>query len=185
MSYPFVVLDLETTWLSRFKHGITEIAAVRYDGDRILDRFQTFINPERHIPSKITQLTGITNEMVANAPLVADVLPEFTNFLGDSIAVAHNSTFDVNFLNYYMQKHHNAMCVNTSLCTRRLANRLLRDLPSKSLHALCSHYGITNMQAHRAMADVEATVSVLHNLLMLLQDEWVHDIEDIIAYQYR
>lgn len=67
--------------MSRFKHGITEIAAVRYDGNRILDRFQTFVNPERHIPSQITQLTGITNDMVANAPIVADVLPEFARFL--------------------------------------------------------------------------------------------------------
>lgn len=67
--------------MSRFKHGITEIAAVRYDGDRVLDRFQTFINPERHIPSKITQLTGITNEMVHGAPVIADVLPDFARFL--------------------------------------------------------------------------------------------------------
>ena len=157
--------------MSRFKHGITEIAAVRYDGDRILDRFQTFVNPERHIPSQITQLTGITNEMVADAPLVADVLPDFARFLGDSIAVAHNSTFDVNFLNYYMHKYHNIHCVQTSLCTRRLANRLLRELPSKSLHALCAHYSITNMQAHRAMSDVEATVSLLDKLLILLEQE--------------
>ena len=185
MSYPFVVLDLETTWLSRFNHGITEIAAVRYDGDRILDRFQTFVNPERHIPSKITQLTGITNEMVANAPLVADVLPDFARFLGDSIAVAHNSTFDVNFLNYYMHKHHDRNCVQTSVCTRRLANRLLRELPSKSLHALCHHYGITNIQAHRAMSDVEATVSLLNKLLILLEQEWIREINEIVSYQYR
>jgi DNA polymerase III epsilon subunit family exonuclease len=91
--------------LSPYKHSITEIAAVRFDGDKILDSFQSLVNPERHIPSFITKLTGIDNEMVDSAPLIQNILPEFVDFLGDDVFVAHNISFDLGFLNYVRYQH--------------------------------------------------------------------------------
>ena len=81
----YVIIDLETTGLSPYKHHITEIAAVRFDGNTIVDTFQTLVNPERHIPSFITKLTGITNEMVESAPRIQEVLPDFVSFLGEDV----------------------------------------------------------------------------------------------------
>ncbi len=77
----YVICDLETTGLSRFRHGITEIAAVRWDGDKEVDRFHSLVNPGRHIPAMIERLTGINNEMVADAPVMKDVLGDFFDFL--------------------------------------------------------------------------------------------------------
>jgi DNA polymerase III epsilon subunit-like protein len=77
----YVICDLETTGLSKFRHGITEIAAVRWDGDREVDRFHTLVNPGRHIPDMVQRLTGIDNLMVADAPKMKDVLPNFFDFL--------------------------------------------------------------------------------------------------------
>ena len=73
----YIVLDIETTWLSKYKHQITEIAAIKFDGENVLDKFHTLVNPQRNIPSMITKLTGITNEMVKDAPTISEVVPDF------------------------------------------------------------------------------------------------------------
>jgi DNA polymerase III epsilon subunit family exonuclease len=94
MSKIFVIVDLETTGLSPYKHAITEIAAVRFDGNEIIGEFQSLVDPERHIPSFITKLTGISNDMVEGSPTICEILPDFLKFLGDDIFVAHNARFD-------------------------------------------------------------------------------------------
>ena len=90
----YVICDLETTGLSRFRHGITEIAAIRRDGTKEINRFQTLVHPGRHVPPFVEKLTGISNAMVANAPSMETALADFFHFLGNDILVAHNSTFD-------------------------------------------------------------------------------------------
>ncbi|HCB51137.1 TPA: hypothetical protein DEP21_00925 [Patescibacteria group bacterium] len=74
---------------------MTEIAAVRFDGNKIVDTFQTLVDPERHIPTFITKITGISNDMIVGAPTIGEILPDFLNFLGDDIFVAHNISFDL------------------------------------------------------------------------------------------
>jgi DNA polymerase III epsilon subunit family exonuclease len=165
----YVIVDIETTGLSKNRHHITEIAAVQFDGKNIINTFQTLINPQTPIPAFITKLTGINNEMVKDAPTIKQALPDFFDFLGDNIFVAHNATFDYGFLNYNRIKHFDVPIKNHTLCTRRLANRIIPQLPNKRLESLCQHFGVTNQRAHRAMGDVMATVNIFEQFLHILK----------------
>jgi DNA polymerase III epsilon subunit family exonuclease len=164
----YIIIDIETTWLSRSHDRIIEIAAVRFDGSTILDTYQTLINPQQSISSFISSFTWITNGMVANAPTIQEVLPWFLAFLQEDIFVAHNATFDHGFITTNTLNHLWYHPQNDVLCTRKLANRLLSHLPSKSLGNLCAYYGIVNNQAHRALADVLATTALLKEFLAML-----------------
>jgi len=179
----YIVLDLETTGLSKYYHNITEIAAIKVKNNRIVEKFEQLVNPRERIPSFITSLTGITNEMVRNKPDIKETLPEFLNFLGDEVIVAHNATFDHGFLTQNAQQHLNKELLNDRLCTRKLANRLLNDLPSKKLACLCEHYNIENDQAHRAMSDVKATYQVFNNFIQTLDQKGVKTKEDIMKFE--
>jgi len=181
----YVICDLETTGLSKFRHGITEVAAVRRDGKREIERFHSLVNPGRHIPPMIQRLTWIDNDMIADAPSMKDVLGDFFDFLGDDPLVAHNSTFDVGFLSHHGHQELDHIFVNPAVCTRKLANRLLPELPSKRLEMLCQHFGIENMRAHRAMADVEVTVHIFDQFVQMLQDRDCCSLEDILRFQSR
>lgn len=163
----FVIIDLETTWLSPYKHCITEVAAVRFDGKEIIDTFQTLVNPERHIPSFITKLTWISNEMVEKSPTIKDILPDFISFLGEDIFVAHNISFDLWFLNYARYENSGCYFENPKLCTRKLAKHLVPELTKRNLWILCEHFSITNSCAHRALSDVHATTELLKNYLRI------------------
>lgn len=165
----YVIVDIETTWLKRDYHWITEIAAVRYDGETIVDQRESLVNPWMPISSMITRLTWISNEMVADQPSIDEVLPWFLSFLWDGIFVAHNASFDRGFLEHNAWFHCGHEWTNRTLCTRKLANRVLPHLKSKSLWSLCDYFGVTNVQAHRAMADVQATVEVLREMINIFE----------------
>lgn len=179
----YIIVDIETTGLSKDRHHITEIAAVQFDGKNIVHTFQTLINPQTPIPAFITKFTGITNEMVQDAPTIDQILPSFMDFLGDHIFVAHNATFDYGFLNNKIIKHFETTIPNPTLCTRRLANRLVSQLPSKRLECLCQHFQVTNQRAHRAMGDVMATVQILEHFLNMLKKRWIEKKSEIIQFQ--
>ena len=176
----FVIIDLETTGLSPYKHSITEIAAVRFDGNQVVDTFQSLVNPERHIPTFITKLTGINNEMVENAPIIQDILPEFISFLGEDIFVAHNISFDLGFLNYARYNHLGCYFSNPTLCTRKLARHLVPEVPKRNLGFLCEHFGITNNRAHRALSDVHATTELLQHFLNIAEKQG-KTIDDLLS----
>lgn len=163
----YVVLDLETTWLIPYREWITEIAAIKCKNWKILDEFQTLINPERHIPNWIVRLTWITNEMVADAPTINEVMPNFSKFLKNDIIVWHNVSFDFRFLNYYHYQCLWTYLENETLCTLKIARRLLPKLPNKKLWTICEYFWITNERAHRAMWDTRATLKVLERYLMM------------------
>ncbi len=179
----YIIVDIETTGLSKESSRITEIAAVSFDGEKILDTFQTLVNPGKPIPAFITHLTGISNEMVKDAPTIDKALPDFLEFLQDHIMVAHNATFDHWFLNHNWLLHLDISIENPILCTRKLANRLVPELPSKRLGMLCEHFNITNQEAHRAMGDVMATVKVFERFLMLLKEKWIENKEQMLQFQ--
>ena len=179
---PVIVLDLETTGLSPYCESITEIAAARLIDGQIIDTFHRLVNPQRPIPRFITRLTGITDEMVKDAPAIADVLDDLRSFLGDDIIVAHNAGFDYKFLCHNFEQHKGFMLTNKTLCTAKLARRVHSDLPSKKLGALCQHYGIINEAAHRAMGDVKATVQVFNSMIKTLSDHEIETAQEVLHF---
>ncbi len=179
----YTVIDIETTGLSKHLHQITEIAAVKIRDNQIVDSFQTLVNPKTRIPRFITKLTGIDNRLVENAPTIKQVLPSFKDFLGNDIIVAHNATFDYGFIAHNLNIHQRENLFNHKLCTRKLANRLLPDLPRKRLSDLCEYFQVQNEQAHRAMGDVQATVEVFNRLLNLLKEKNICEINEILKFE--
>lgn len=179
----YTVLDIETTGLSKQMHKITEIAAVKVENKKVIQEFQTLINPQVNIPSFITSLTGISNSMVRNSPIIEEVIPNFFKFLGEEPIVAHCATFDYGFLNHNSQTFLRREIINPRICTRKLSRRLVPQLPSHKLSMLCEHFHIKNFDAHRAMGDVKATNLVFNNLLDLMQKKGIEKKDEILQFQ--
>lgn len=178
----YVVLDIETTGLSSSYHKITEIAAVKVNDGKIKERYEQLVHPAVKIPSFITRLTGIDDEMVKDAPPIEEALPQFLKFTGRNVIVAHNATFDHGFISKNAAKL-DLPFVNRPLCTRKLSTRLLPDLPSKRLGAICEHLNIAHPNAHRAMPDVLATHEIFHHLHSLLKQHGIKKMEDVLTFQ--
>jgi DNA polymerase-3 subunit alpha (Gram-positive type) len=178
----YVILDIETTGLSKHRHRITEIAAIKIKGEDIVGEFQSLVDPEVPIPKFITSLTGITNEMVKDAKTIDKVLPSLIDFIGSDILVAHSATFDHGFLKYNAEKI-GIRFFNEKLCTRKLANRLLQNLPSKKLGCVCEHLEIVNEQAHRAMADTKATMKIFLKFKRMMYELDIKTPEDIKMFE--
>lgn len=151
----YAIVDIETTGGS-FPDRITEIAIFIHDGKNILDKYQTLINPECYISPFITQLTGITNEMVQNAPKFYEVAKDIVKFTENCIFVAHNVNFDYNFVKAEFQ-HLGYDYRRKLLCTVRLSRKFFPKLPSYKLGSLTELLHITHNQAHRAESDAHAT----------------------------
>ena len=173
--FPFVALDLETTGLDSHRDTIIEIGAVKYDGIKIVDRWQSLINPQRLIPTPIIQLTGITNEMVRDAPPIKAVIQEFADFVGDMPVVGHNVNFDLNFLRVHHPFENNP--VND---TFEIAAVMLPGAPRYSLSALVDTLGASNLQPHRAQEDAEATLAVLVKLYEMASELPVQLLSEIV-----
>ncbi len=167
MTQIYSIVDIETTG-GTSGNRVTEIAICKTDGNQILDRYVSLINPEQFIPHSISLLTGISNDMVADKPLFQDVADDILRFLEGSIFVAHNVSFD-----YSIIKNHYAdlgISFNMKkLCTVRLSRGIIKGLPSYSLGKLCKKLSIPNKNRHRAMGDAEATAQLFH--LLLRKDE--------------
>lgn len=173
----FVVFDLETTGSKAPPCRITEIGAYRVKNCQVTDEFQTLVNPEMPIPRFITQLTGISDEMVREAPLFSEIIDNFLNFIGDSVLVAHNSGFDMRFLNFEISRLYSGYRVaNPCICTVQLSRRLLPDVVNHKLKTLAEHYAVELVDHHRASADARATAHIFVNLLSKLNSNGVNDL---------
>lgn len=182
----FVVVDTETTGGRAAGDRLLEIGAVVVECGRITRRFDELINPECAVPRRITALTGISTAMVFDRPTAEAVLPQFCDFLGDGVLVAHNLGFDVGFLNRACVRAGRPELVNDTLCTLRLARRLLPGLRSKRLSSIADFYGIRIRRHHRALADAEATAEILLRFLDQLDLEFGIDrVADVLSFQYR
>jgi DNA polymerase-3 subunit epsilon len=180
----FVVVDLETTGPKPGKAAITEIAAVQINNGELCNEFHTLINPGHHVPSVITRLTGITDDMLRDQPRIDDIFPQLHNFLGPSIIVAHNADFDVRFLNFDAQRLLSTPLLNPSLCTIRLARRLLPGLRSRALEAVADHLGVSCFDHHRALGDARITAGILLILLEKLAAHRVTTVGQLLDFQY-
>lgn len=180
----FCVVDLETTGGSPAKGSrITEVGAVRVRGGEVLGEFQTLVNPDQSIPAFITVLTGITDQMVVEAPRIAEVLPSFLEFAHGSVLVAHNAPFDVGFLKHAARELAIEWPQFDVLDTAVLARRvLLRDeVPNVKLATLAARFSPVTPD-HRALTDARATVDVLHVLFERLGTWNVATVEDVASF---
>ena len=179
----YVVVDIETTGLSRDTHKITEIAAHKLKGARFIDTYTTLVNPECRIPRFITRLTGIDDRMVKDAPIIKKVIPDFREFLGNNTFVAHNAWFDYGFLDVAFRKNAHTFLTNDVICTCRLARKLLPDLPRKNLPTICEHFNLENTRAHRASEDALVTSKIFTNFLNILSDNGIKEYKDLLLFQ--
>ena len=150
----FVVFDIETTGLSNQTCGITEIGAVLVKDGEVLRRYNTFVNPEMPIPPEITKLTSITDEMVKDAPTIAEVLPEFFAFIEDRLLIAHNADFDVGFIRAAANRCQLPFG-NPYLDTVALSRHLNRELKNHKLDTLAEYFHLGDFNHHRACDDAE------------------------------
>ncbi|TAA67492.1 PolC-type DNA polymerase III [Planococcus salinarum] len=160
----FVVFDLETTGLSAVYDTIIELAAVKIKGGQIIDKFESFANPHHPLSDTTTNLTGITDEMVKDAPEVEEVIRNYHEWAGDHIMVAHNASFDMGFL-YVAYKKFGIVKNHSTIDTLELARMLHPELKSHRLNTLAKKFGIELTQHHRAIYDTEATSYLLTHLL--------------------
>lgn len=153
----FVAIDVETTGLSPFANELIEVSAIKYDGDKKIDTFSTLIRPKVQIPYYITKITGITNDMVKNAPEVEEVMPELIRFVGESPIVAHNANFDYKFIQNYSN---NSFSKNQVIDTVPIGRKLYPELPNHKLGTIARHIGITEDGFHRAEFDCECCAKI-------------------------
>jgi DNA polymerase III epsilon subunit family exonuclease len=179
----FAVLDLETSGGSPKKGaGITEIGVVKVQGGQVLGTFQSFVDPGHAIPYFITQLTGITDEMLVSAPFVDELLPTLFEFLGspaETVLVAHNSPFDMSFLKAAAVAHEFEWPQYLTVDTARLARAVLDpdEVINCKLGTLATFFNATTSPTHRALDDAMATVDVLHGIIERLAGHEVSTFE--------
>lgn len=153
----FVAIDVETTGLSPIANELIEVSAIKYNGAEKLNTFTTLIKPKAEIPYYITNITGITNEMVENSPYVEEIMPDLIDFIGTNPIVAHNANFDYKFIQNYS---HNAFSKNTLIDTVQIGRRLYPNLPNHKLGTIAKHIGITEDSFHRAEFDCECCARI-------------------------
>ncbi|MCL5735474.1 MAG: exonuclease domain-containing protein [Actinobacteria bacterium] len=178
----FVALDLETTGARPGRSKITEIGAVRIEGFREVAHFNTLVNPMRPIPPMITQITGITQEMVADAPRIDEVIPGLLDFLKGAIVVAHNAAFDVGFLNYELRRLKGRQLGGGAIDTLPLARALAPGLPNYRLGTVANALGAPVGACHRALADAQAACHVFVTLVGRLQEQGMTRLSEVRSF---
>lgn len=177
----YAVVDVETTGGSPDRgHRITEIAVVEIRDGMISEDFQTLVNPGRRIPPRISEITGITEDMVTDAPFFEDVADDLYHWLENSVFVAHNVAFDWRFVSSQLGNAIGVVPQGPRLCTVQMARRLAPELKRRNLGSLAAHFGISVHARHRAYGDALATARVL---LRLLDEARTHGIHDLTSLQ--
>ena len=177
----YIVFDIETTGFSSIRDRIIEIGAVKVVNGEIVDRFSTFVNPERPIPFEITSLTGITDEMVMGAPNIGTVLPQFLEFVGDGVLVAHNAGFDVGFVEQNCREHGlNDRFVYVD--TVALARVLLPTLSKYKLNIVAKALNISLENHHRAVDDAGATAEIFVKFVEMLKKDHITTLKEVNRY---
>ena len=175
----FVVFDIETTGLSSANDEVIEIGAVILRGGEPAETFSAYVNPGRHIPENITTLTGISDETVADAPPIAEVLPKFFEFCGGRPLIAHNANFDTGFMRVAASKLKLAFD-NAYIDTLGISRFLNPELKNHKLDTLVDHYGLGGFEHHRAFEDARVTALVFMKMARKLEEEGIRDIPDMV-----
>lgn len=168
----YVVFDIETTGLDPEFDEIIEIGAVKIKDGIKIDTFNSLIKPEYEIDEFITELTGITNGMVENAPSIDEVLPKFMDFIRDYIIIGHNVNFDINFIYDNLEELNIPPITNDFVDTLRISRRLIPELKHHKLSDLANYFNIDTNGSHRSLKDVEITLEVLKNLNTMIIEKY-------------
>lgn len=166
----YTVVDIETNGFSAGICEIIEISALKYRGEVLHDSFSTLIKPSQRISSFITNLTGITDKTVENAPDITEVLDGFYQFIGRDILIGHNVHFDVNFLYDNLMRYKGLALTNSFVDTLRLSRKALPKLPDHKQTTVAAHFGISTAGAHRALRDCEICNECYLNLKRILSE---------------
>ncbi|MBR4292333.1 MAG: PolC-type DNA polymerase III [Clostridia bacterium] len=175
----FVIFDIETTGLSNINHKITEIGAVIIENGEVKDVFNTYANPEMPIPEEIVRLTGITDEMVADAPSQKEAVEAFLRFADGGVLVAHNASFDTGFIrraaeNFGLEFN------NTYIDTVSMSRYLNPELKSHKLDVIAEHYKLGQFNHHRASDDAEMLAHIFFKMIEQLKEEGVNDVSSMV-----
>jgi DNA polymerase III epsilon subunit family exonuclease len=187
----FSVLDLETTGLNAKRNAITEVTAIQFRNGVEIGKYSTLIKPTEAIPEEVELLTGISNDMVKNAPALVMALSELSAFLGPSpIIVGHNVSFDMGFLKEKISQSGldvfaERYDLSRAFCTKVLAQKALPSLPSYEGIVVATAIGYHNPNPHRAEADVRMSAAILFSLIEKLQAEnaTLKTVQDLLVYQ--
>lgn len=176
----YVVFDTETTGITPSKDRIIELAAIKVENNQAVSRFRTLINPEKPIPPEATLVNNITDEMVADAPTISEVLPAFEDFIGNYTLIGHNLDFDLRFLYYSgstlldtKRKYIDTLEQSHKIIKKSrdgLDHYFRGELASYTLENLCKYYGITTVDDHTALSDAFATAYVFSGLVQTKQE---------------
>ena len=161
----FIAFDTETTGLDPASGRIVEIGAVKFDRRGVIARYNVLINPEMPMPEEAGKVNGITDEMLKDKPLIADVFPDFFDFIGTGVLVAHNAPFDINYVNAELKRAGKPPLSNKVVDTRIFAKEVFPGLSSYALQDLAVQFGITALEAHRAEDDARVCMELLEKIL--------------------
>lgn len=179
----FVVVDVETTGWEPGPDGLTEVAAVRFTGGECRGSFHSLVNPGVPIPTFVSQLTGIDNEMVSGAPEIKTVLPQLVDMIGDAVLVGHNIGFDLSFIDAALASAASEPLKNPVVDTLHLARRLVRDdVLNCKLATLARRLRLDHLPSHRALEDVLATADLLHALIERATGYGVLRLGDLLSF---
>ena len=175
----FTVFDIETTGLSPIHCAITEIGAVKYRGGVVTETFDTFVDPGTHIPENITELTGITDEMVAGAPSQRDAVEAFLNFAGDTVLVAHNANFDISFIRRVAEEN-KLIFDNPYIDTVAVSRHLNPELKRHRLDSLRDYFKLGEFNHHRASDDCEMLARIFECMIAKMKPDGVESVNQMI-----
>lgn len=180
----FTIVDVETTGGLASHNRIIEIAAFRLSRGRINENYMSLIHPQRKIPLAISYLTGIYDEHVADAPVFSEIAAPLSDFIGDSIFVAHSAQFDFRFINTEFKRMGMPVMENPVLCTVKLSRRLFPQLQRYNLDSLCTHFSIElTDERHRAHGDAWATAIVMQHCLNAARDWNIETLQELFQFQ--
>ncbi len=174
----FIVFDTETTGLSALSNRIIEIGAVLTRGGQVIESFETFVDPETSIPKEITELTGISQDMVEGAPKEEEAIKRFIEFAGNRPLVAHNAPFDINFVSA-AAKRHDIPFDPKYIDTVPLSRYLNPELKRHKLDIVANHYGLGDFEHHRASADAEMLAYIFFKMCDRLRDDGIDSIDEL------
>jgi DNA polymerase-3 subunit alpha (Gram-positive type) len=178
----YSIVDIETTGLNPGTDEIIEIGAIKIENREIKDIFNKLVRPEKQVPENITNLTGITQDMVAGEFPIKPVISQFVNFIGNCIIVAHNAEFDTSFLKNSMKKWLNSDMDNLIVCTVLISRDILPNLDNHKLHTVAKYFGLEISNRHRAIGDAELTYQIWLHLLQKLKERNILTRNDLEMY---